>query len=50
MIHSLKSLATSKIVKKKKFDGAQIAEKKVAGGVTQTKDFIFFSLSLNIDI
>ena len=41
MIHSLKSLATSKIVKKKKkkFDSAQIAEKKVAGGVTQTKDF-----------
>ena len=40
MIHSLKSLSTSKIVKKKKkFDGAQIAEKKVAGGVTQTKDF-----------
>ena len=29
---------------KKKFADAQIAEKKVGGGVTQTKDFFYFSL------
>ena len=41
MIHSLSHFQHEKLTKKKKkkFDDAQIAEKKVAGGVTQTKDF-----------
>ena len=33
--------------KQKKFGGAQIAEKKVGGGVKQTKDFFILALRVS---